>query len=138
MALGSVDRMLRITTYTTLLTVALVAIGSYFGLMAMGWCVVLAAALRSWVWLVATRKEVDFTWSALLSLSLGSAAVAGASAIGPFCAFVVYGPYPTEIWQPLVMGVPTAMAGFVLAIVLLKHPLLDELKPLWAKFPWVR
>jgi O-antigen/teichoic acid export membrane protein len=138
MALGSVDRMLRVTTYTTVLTVVLVAIGSYFGLMAMGWCVVLAAALRSWVWLVATRKEVDFTWSALLSLSLGSAAVASASAIGPLCAFVVYGPYPTEIWQPLVMGVPTALAGFLVAVIGLKHPLLDEIKPLWVKLRSLR
>jgi hypothetical protein len=89
--------------------------------------------LRSWAWLVATHKEVDFTWSALLSQSLASAAVAGASAIGPLCAFVVYGPYPTEIWQPLVMGVPTAMAGFLVAVIGLKHPLLDELKPVWAK-----
>ena len=133
MARGSVTRMLVATTYTTLLTVVLMAIGAYFGLMVMGWLVVLAAALRSGVWLVTTHKEVDFPWSALLAQSLGSAAVAGASALGPLCAFMVYGPYPTKIWQPLLMGVPTAMVGFVLAIVLLKHPLLDELKPMWAK-----
>ncbi len=133
MARGSVTRILQITTATTLLTVALIAFGAYFGLMVMGWCVVLAAALRTVVWLVAARKEVDFAWSALLAECVTSAAVAGASAIGPLCAFVVYGPYPTEIWPPLLMGVPSALVGFVLAVTLLKHPLLDELKPIWAK-----
>lgn len=133
MARGSVTRMLRVTTCTTLLTLVLIAIGSYFGLMVMGWTVVLATVLRSWVWLVSTHKEVDFTWSALLSLSLRSAAVAGISALGPLGAFMAYGPYPTEVWQPLVMGVPTAMVGFVLATVLFKHPLLDELKPIWVR-----
>jgi len=133
MALGSVDRMLRITAHTTLSTVVLIATGACFGLMTMGLCVVLASALRSWVWLVAARKEVDFTWQALWSQSLNSAAVAGVSAVGPLCAFMVYGPYPTEIWQPLVMGVPTAILGFLVAVKGLKHPLLDELTPIWTK-----
>jgi len=133
MAKGSVTRMLRVNVQTTALTVALIAIGACFSLMAMGLCVALAAALRSWLWLAAAHKEVDFTWSALLSQSLSSATVAAASAIGPLCALWVYGPYPAESWQPLLLGVPTAFAGFLLSIILCKHPLLDEIKPMWAK-----
>jgi len=36
--------------------VALIAIGACFSLMAMGLCVALAAALRSWLWLAAAHK----------------------------------------------------------------------------------
>lgn len=133
MALGSVTRMLRVTGYTTLSTVVLTAIGAYFGLMTMGVFAVLASVVRTGAWLISTRTEIQFQWPELLSRMLGSAAVAAASAIGPLCAFVVYGPYPTHSWPALGLGVPTSMLGFLLGLILFKHPLLEELQPLWAK-----
>jgi hypothetical protein len=36
------------------------------------------------------------------------------------------------------MGVPTALAGFLVAVIGLKHPLLDEIKPLWVKLRSLR
>lgn len=133
MALGSVKRMLRINAITTVFTIVLTGIGAYFGLMPMAFFGMLAMIVRSWVWLVNTRQEVQFSWAELASRMLNSAAVAAAAGLGPLCAFLVYGAYPASSWPVLAMGVPSSFAGFLLGLMLFKHPLLEELQPLWAK-----
>lgn len=130
MALGAVTQTLRTTAITTLVTLILMAIGASFGLLALGVSQVIAALISTCFWLRTTQAHVQFKWSELRLRLLESAAVGLAAGIAPALAFVFYGPNPENIWLPLAIGVPGATAGFLAAIVLFKHPLLEELQPI--------
>ena len=128
LALGAAPRILRATAVSAALTVVLVAVGASAGLLPMGVCLLIATALRTWLFLQTTQAEVQFRWSALMVTLLPSAAVGIAAGIAPAIAFALYGPQPENIWLPLAIGVPGGLVGFVAAIALFKHPLLDEMQ----------
>ena len=136
MALGDAKRVLRGTAITTVFTLILIAIGATAGLLPMAACLVVASALRTLFWLQTTQKVILFKWSELALRLRESAAVGLTAGIAPAITFAVYGPNPENIWIPIAIGVPGATAGFVAAIILLKHPLLDELESLQARIKW--
>lgn len=133
MALGAATQVLRATAVTSVFTVALLVVGANTSLTAMGLCFVVAAGIRSWLLLRVTHKEVGFQWSQLLGELGESAVIACASGLAPAAAFFLYGPHPENIWLPLAVGVPGAAIGFLAAVVLFKHPLLDELQAIRTK-----
>lgn len=134
MALGDAKQVLRGTAITTGFTLILMGIGALAGLLPMASCLVVGSFLRTWFWVQATQKVVRFNWSELLLRLRESAVVGLAAGIAPALVFVVYGPYPSNIWIPMAIGVPGAIAGFLVSIVLLKHPLLDELQSIKENF----
>lgn len=134
MAVGAVNRILRGSVFTTVVTVVLIAIGAVLGLLPMGAAMVVATIVRTWFWLMTTRKEIKFNWAELMTTLRDSAIVGLAAGVGPGIAFVLYGPYPANIWLPMAIGVPGAVAGFVGAIIVVKHPLLDELQSIRLRF----
>lgn len=127
MATGGAARVLRGMAITTVITLILVTIGAFGGLTQMGICLIIASALRTVYWLHQAREVVGFEWRELSKALLGSAIVGAGAGIVPALAFVVFGPNPTNIWLPLALGAPGALAGFLATIVLIKHPLRDEL-----------
>lgn len=133
MALGAARQVLQGTAITTALSLILIAIGASAGLIPIGVCLVLAAILRTWYWLIITQKIVQFQWTDLFRRLGESAAVGLCAGIGPALALVLFGPYPEEILLSLAIGVTGAAAGFVGGIILFKHPLLDELQSLKLK-----
>ena len=130
MALGAVTQALRATAITTLFTVILMAIGASAGLLSLGVSQVIAAVISTCFWLRTTQAQVQFKWSELMLRLRESAAVGLAAGIAPAVVFISYGPNPENIWLPLAIGVPGATTGFLAAIILFKHPLLEELQPI--------
>lgn len=130
MALGAVTQALRATAITTLFTVILMAIGASAGLLSLGVSQVISAVISTCFWLRTTQAQVQFKWSELMLRLRESAAVGLAAGIAPAIVFISYGPNPENIWLPLAIGVPGATTGFLAAIILFKHPLLEELQPI--------
>lgn len=133
MALGGAARVLRGTAITTGCTAILIAAATFGGLRVLGVCLVVASALRSWYWLSVSREDVGYSWRDLGRELRLSAVVGLAAAIGPAGAFFYFGAEPANVWLPVAVGVPFSVAGFVGAIWLTRHPLLDELQAVGKK-----
>lgn len=128
MSLGAARQVLRLTVVNTSFTLALIALGASAGLNAMGACMVVATALRAWFWLRATQRLLEFKWTELTQVLRQSAVVGIGAGIPPALSYAINGPHPSNVWLAMAIGVPGAVAGFVAAVVLVKHPLLDELQ----------
>lgn len=127
MATGGARRVLRGMAITTVMTVALVAIGAFGGLIQMGVCLIISSALRTVYWLREIRQVLGFEWRELLKVVLASVIAGTGAGIGPGLAFLIFGPHPANIWLPLVLGGLGSVVGFVTTIILIKHPLSAEL-----------
>lgn len=133
MALGHARSFLIGTAITAAISIALVAIGAYFGLMQLGTCLILVSVAKTVYWLTSTRQFIKFEW-AEFSRTLGASAVVGIGAgIAPTMVFLIYGWYPDSLLVPLVIGVTGAAIGFFSVIFIIKHPLKDELIGISAK-----
>lgn len=134
MALGAAQQVLRVTIITTMFGVILAVLGASAGLLYIAAFQVVGAIVSTWLWLRTVHHEVQFEWREFMYRLRESAAVGIAAGIAPALVFVLYGPHPENIWLPLVIGVPGSVAGFLAAIILLKHPLLEELQSIIGKF----
>ena len=133
---GATTTMARATLLSALQSVVFVALGAWQGFMALGVAAIAAAAATAVIWLRATSQNIGLPWRDLLAALRPSAAVALLAALGPALALWLYGPYPTNVVMPLVLGGTGALAGFVAGITMFKHPLQNEFAPLWLKLNW--
>jgi len=130
---GALTRLLRIMAVASFLTVLGAAIGAWFSLITMTWCLIAAGALSSLAWLWMTRLELGFAWSALLRGQLHSLLVA-LGAIVPVA--LVQWASSSQGWPNLVTLLASALVGGIglLAFVLgFRHPMADEIRPLLAR-----
>ena len=130
---GAATVIARVSFYSAVQTVALVALGAAQGLMVMCVAMIATAAIGAAMWLIASARQIGFGFWDLakpLQLSLG---VALMSAIGPVLSLWLYGAHPDSPWAPLLLGGLGALAGFVGGILLVQHPLKDELETVWSK-----
>jgi O-antigen/teichoic acid export membrane protein len=107
-----------------------VVVGARLELSSFGMCMAAASLLTLTAWMRITRSVVRFRWRETVALCLRSAAVATASAAAPAATLVWFGPAPTHAGTPLLLGVFGGLAGFLLAVLLLPHPLADEMRRL--------
>ncbi|MDC8786164.1 lipopolysaccharide biosynthesis protein [Roseateles koreensis] len=124
---GHVDRVMRVTVQSAVPTTLLVLAGAHFGLIYVGWALVLAAILSTGLWLQAVHALLEFRLHALMSSSWVSLKVSALTAIGPFAVYAYFGEAPAHILPPLVLGISTGIVGFLGGVVCFKHPLREEL-----------
>lgn len=130
---GAVAAIGRATVLSSLQSVVFVALGASQGLQELGFAMIVAAAITSFIWLRATSRVIGMPMGGMWSILRKSAAVALVAAIGPALALWLYGPYPADVVLPLVLGVGGGMVGFVMGILVFKHPLHEEIVVLWSK-----
>lgn len=130
---GAVTTIARVTVFSALQSVVFAAIGASQGLAALGFAMIASAAASATLWLRATSRHIDLPILGLLHTLRQSAAVALLTAIGPALALFVYGPYPQVTVLPLVIGGLGGLAGFVLAVLFLNHPLRSEIQSIWTR-----
>lgn len=130
---GAVTLIARVTILSALQSVVFVALGATQGLLPLGLALVAAAAVSAFIALRTTCKHIGLPLGTLLRGLRKSAAVALVSAVGPAVALWLYGPYPEVLVMPLAVGGLGGLAGFILAVISLNHPLQDELTPLWSR-----
>jgi O-antigen/teichoic acid export membrane protein len=130
---GAVTTIARATILSALQSVVLVAAGASQGLMALGLAMIVSAAITTAIWLRATSRHINLPLRGMWSHLRKSATVALMAAIGPAFALWLYGPYPDVVVMPLVFGVAGGLTGFVLGVIISKHPLLEEMVQMWSK-----
>ena len=130
---GAVTTIARVTVFSALQSVAFVALGAWHGLQVMGIAMVVSTMVSTTLWLRATSKRIDMPLRLLLPAFRKSAAVALLSAIGPALALWFYGPYPEGVVMPLVFGGAGGLVGFVVGVMLFKHPIQEEILQIWVR-----
>lgn len=133
---GAVGTIARVTVFGAIQSVAFVVLGASQGLLVLGGAMIVAAAVTAALWLRATARRIDLPLPGLLIMLRKSAMVALMAAIGPVVALWIYGPYPTALVMPLVLGGGGGMAGFVAGVLVARHPLLEEVLPIYQRFKY--
>ena len=133
MAIGAVKQVLNATTWATVATLILAALGASQGVLALGLCMVLIALLRSVLQLRQLHSVIAFDWRDYWKRLRASAVVGVASGIAPALAFGVFGNVESAIWPSMILGAAGGLLGFTASLFLLSHPLADELRTLMAK-----
>ena len=124
--------MLRATIFTLASTVVAAGIGACLDLAALGACLVVAALISGAAWLRITQQVVGFQWRAISRMGARSALVALTTAVAPAIALLWFGSVPVHVVPPLALGVAGGGAGFLFAVMVLRHPLRDEVRRLGA------
>jgi len=124
---GAVATISRITLFSSIQTVAMIAIGASQGLFELGLAAIIAMAIGSAMWINAALREIKLSWLDLLRSLRSTAMVSLLSAAGPAAALWIYGPYPENFVLPLVVGGSGGMVGFLCGILIFRHPLREEL-----------
>jgi hypothetical protein len=114
--------------------VAFAGVGALWGLEALGLAMIVSAAASAAMWLRITLRHIGLPLRDLTAALQQSALVAAGAAVGPALVLWAYGPYPQTSPLPLILGGLSGLAGFVLAVVMMHHPLHGEISSLWARF----
>jgi len=139
MSSGGVGRLAPLALFNTLTTVACISAGAWSGhLEAVGWALVLAAAVNSVRMLRATLKHIQLPVRNLLQGAVKGAFAAGCAGAVPALVFVVFGATPAQALWPLLIGAGGAVLGFLGGIFLCKHPICHEFEAVWARLPRAR
>ena len=133
-ASGEATRVLTATTVSTVVTVILAATGAQFGQNMLAWAMTLSALVSAFVWIRMVKRAVKFGWLDLFKVMFRSALVAVMAGLGPLSTFLVFGATPPNSFVVLVIGAIGCAVGFLLGVIVVRHPLKEELVPLWAKF----
>lgn len=130
---GAVALIARATIFSALQSVAFVALGASQGLLALGFAMIMSAAVTAVIWLRTTTRHIGVPWLVLLSAIRPSVGVAIFSSTGPALVLWIYGQYPEPIVTPLLLGVPSGLVGFLTGVMVFNHPLQLEVKTIWLK-----
>lgn len=130
---GGVTIIARVTVFSAIQSIAFVALGASQGLATLGLSLIAASAVSAVLWLRATARHIGMPLSALLNTLRQSAQVALLAVIGPALALWIYGPYPAAFVMPLILGGAGGLAGFLVGIVIFKHPLQVEITTILSK-----
>ena len=131
---GAVSSIAKATVLSALQSLAFVAVGASQGLAAVGFAMIMSTAVHAYIWLRVTTKQVGLPLLDLLRALRKSAMVALIAGIGPAFALSRYGPYPEGVVAPLAVGGFGGLFGFVAGIMVVRHPLRDEIMTIWSKF----
>ena len=134
MAVGAVKQVLSATTWVTLSTILLAAIGASQGVLALAVCMALVNLLRTVLLLRQLHGVIRFDWRDYWRRLRASAAIGIGAGIGPAIALFVFREVESSIWPSLIVGAAGGLLGFVGGLFLLHHPLADELRTVMAKF----
>lgn len=130
---GAANVITRVSIINAIQIIALVALGAAQGLLWLGLAMIAATAISAVIWLRATAQHIHLPMRDFFRAIIPSAWVALAAGIGPGLALWIYGPYPEFFVMPLLLGGGIGFIGFVAGIVLVKHPLVEELMAVWSK-----
>jgi len=130
---GLANIIVKATLFSAIQSVIFVTIGASQGLLTFGITVILASALNAAIWVQTMSSHIQVPLSELLFALRKSMLVAIISAIVPIFAFWLYGPYPEEIVEPLLLGIIGSIVCFIIGVLVFNHPLQEELFAIWEK-----
>jgi O-antigen/teichoic acid export membrane protein len=126
-ASGALDKVLRVAILSTSVNVVLVGIGAHLGLLSLTQMMVPAAAISGSLWLWLAWHRIGFRWTGLFRVYAKSAAVAAGAMSIPLIVTLWMGWRSEDILTLLLVAVPGAAGGFVVAAYLTRHAVWGEL-----------
>lgn len=130
---GAIEVVAKLTIINAITTITLIIIGASQGVFTLSICIIFAAAISATLSLRLTAKHIGLSIITLVKTLQLSMIVALISSIGPFFVLWFYGPYPIILFTPLIFGLLSSLAGFLISILLFSHPLQDEFLTLLSK-----
>ena len=131
---GAVTVIARVTITSALQSVFFASIGATQGLFMMGLAMIASAAVGATLWLRATMIHIELPLRELLRMLRRSVVVALLASAGPALALWSYGAHPDSPVMPLLVGSTVGFAGFLLGVMLAKHPLCEEITKVRSRF----
>ncbi|MBK8535862.1 MAG: oligosaccharide flippase family protein [Candidatus Competibacteraceae bacterium] len=125
---GHITQVLIVTMLSTIVQVVCTGLGAMMGLLELSQMLILAAALSTTLWLILAKKTMAFLWRDLIKILVHSASVAVASSSLPFVISLILGWRSPDVFKTLLLSVPSAILGFLLAVWLAQHPIYSEMK----------
>jgi O-antigen/teichoic acid export membrane protein len=127
MAAGQASGLLKFSVFGALTHVLCIGVGAVYGFeaAAVGFIVAQASVAAGWLWLV--RRLIKLRLRALLPDLLCSGLVAATAAAAPATLIGIYGLRPANGLALLVVSATAGTLMFGVALMLLKHPLADEI-----------
>jgi O-antigen/teichoic acid export membrane protein len=130
---GAVSTIARVTFISALQVLVFVALGAMWNLEALGFAMIVSAAVTAFLWLRAATRMLEIPLVEFLVTMRRSALVAVSAGLGPIAVFLAYGARPATVLTPLAVGFVLGIAGFLIGVLAFRHPLLDELARFWSK-----
>ncbi|EHR71990.1 membrane protein involved in the export of O-antigen and teichoic acid [Burkholderiales bacterium JOSHI_001] len=128
LGVGASHRLPRAMLVSAAATITGVAVGSPFGGVgvAIGMCG--GAMVATINWLRVVREVLGFNWSALLSALMRSAMVSGCTGVSLLLTVGIFGWAPARSLPVLVAGTAAGAVSFVVASMVAKHPIANEIR----------
>jgi len=133
--LGRADVVLKTSACSGLLSAAAALGGAYVSLRWMGIGIAIASGLGTWAWIRATQQVIDFEWGPMIKVLMHCGLVAVASALIPLIVMLHFGWAPSQPFLPLLLAAVGAALTLLLALVLSKHPLSQEVIRIFGRKP---
>jgi len=134
LAASHVNEVVRVTVLTSVVSVCIVLIGCFFGLLGVGVALVISAMYSTFWWLRATFRFLQVELRTFGQALLVSLKVALLASVVPVAVCFVWGLRPLHIIAPLSIGVIGCLMMFVVAVLYFNHPLRVEMDELQLKF----
>ena len=133
LAAGKVNAVVKVTVLTAIPMIAAVLVGAFWGLLEVGYLLVLASIVNVVMWLHAVGVNLNISWRSTLKVFWCSAQVTALAAIGPALACLVYGLRPEQIVSPILLGGVLAGIGFIAGTFIFNHPVKTEITSIYFK-----
>lgn len=133
MGIGKPGLLLRAVLLASGLSMLGAAVGAYFGLLQLAWGLLVGTFFGTCGWLRITQGVVGFGWREFCAGLTRSAQVAVAAAVPPAAVVWWLGLQPENALLALALGVGGGCISLAVSAVAFRHPMADELLPLWRR-----
>lgn len=127
---GAVGQALRATAWSLVAIVVAAVIGSRISVTALAVSMIGANAVAATIWLVIAQRVIRFDGRAVLRAALPNMPVCAAVGLAPAACGLVWGLEPSVPLLSLLISIPGAAVGWLVAIAYTGHPLAAEVRNL--------
>lgn len=127
-ATGHVDKVLKASVFTMILSLVAVLIGVHAGLVQVAQYLTIASLIASIYWLLIAKNVIGFFWGDLLRVALRSMSLALASIVTPLLMVLTLGWKPQNLFLACLVVLPGSTVGFLIVAWRLEHALWLEIR----------
>lgn len=127
---GEVKKLLRMQLIVQPATIALVIPAAFFNLKVVAVAIVAASAFKVIISYRLVHRLIDVSLVDIMKSTVKSLGVSVTTAVAPSLVLFFLLVDDKHIWLPFALSAAGATAGWVLGAAVLRHPVLDELKPI--------
>ena len=127
-ATGAVNRSLRLTLISSIVTVAALALGALHSLLGAACALLAAQCINTWLWISGTLQHLQVKPSAWLRTTGASAALSAGTSVVPLAICALAGWEPARGWASVLAAVGIGIPSFTGLAIALSHPIAAEIR----------